>query len=162
MIWKKLSHVSSSWQAANFMLLIETLAPNVATKLYPHQKKAITFLLERERERMGPNGQFSSLWQAQTNPYTRQVIWTHLVTQKEVHREPVESKGSILADDVSIVSFFSNSLVHCASDGPWKDHHLCFVDRCYSGVCGRLRNLASGPSGYTSFYGSPIRRALSG
>ncbi|GLB35986.1 putative SNF2 family N-terminal domain containing protein [Lyophyllum shimeji] len=77
-------------------------APEVATKLYPHQKKALTFLLEREREKPGADGQFSSLWQLRTNPMSRQVSWFHIVTQKEVFEEPVEAKGAILADDMGL------------------------------------------------------------
>ncbi|KAG5647573.1 hypothetical protein DXG03_008926 [Asterophora parasitica] len=77
-------------------------APEVATKLYPHQKKALTFLLERERERRGPDGKFSSLWQLRANPLTPQLSWFHIVTQKEVFDEPIEAKGSILADDMGL------------------------------------------------------------
>lgn len=80
---------------------------DVATKLYPHQKKALTFLLERERERFGPDGKFSSLWQPRQNPLSHQLTWFHIVTQKEVFQEPQEAKGSILADDVRL-----SSLVH--------------------------------------------------
>lgn len=76
------------------------LGPEVATKLYPHQKKALTFLLERERERLGPDGTFPSLWQRRPHPVTQQMSWYHLVTQQEVFEEPQEAKGAILADDV--------------------------------------------------------------
>lgn len=75
-------------------------ASDVATKLYPHQKKALTFLIERERERPGSDGKYSSLWQPRTNPLSRQPSWFHIVTQKEVNQEPQEAKGAILADDV--------------------------------------------------------------
>ena len=75
--------------------------PEVATKLYSHQKKALTFLLEREREKPGPDGNFTSLWQSRANPLSGQVLWFHIVTQKEVLQKPYESKGAILADDVS-------------------------------------------------------------
>lgn len=85
-------------------LLRAYIAPDVATKLYPHQKKALTFLLEREREKPGPDGEFSSLWQARINPISRQQSWFHLVTHKEIFQEPKESKGSILADDARIFS----------------------------------------------------------
>jgi hypothetical protein len=76
------------------------IGSDVATKLYPHQKKALTFLLEREREKPGPDGKFSSLWQQRTNhnkPY-----WHHSITQKDVFQEPKETKGAILADDVRV------------------------------------------------------------
>ncbi|KAG5351081.1 hypothetical protein C0989_008066 [Termitomyces sp. Mn162] len=77
-------------------------APEVATRLYPHQKKALTFLLEREREKLGSDGNFSSLWQSRANPLSGQVSWFHIVTQKEVLQKPYESKGAILADDMGL------------------------------------------------------------
>lgn len=81
-------------------LYIDLLGPDVATKLYPHQKKALTFLLEREREHLGPDGIFSTLWQLRQNPLSHKKSWFHIVTQKEVFDEPREAKGAILADDV--------------------------------------------------------------
>jgi SWI/SNF-related matrix-associated actin-dependent regulator of chromatin subfamily A3 len=77
--------------------------PEVKTKLYPHQKKAVTFLLEREREICQPGGQASSLWQMKQNPFSNRMSWQHLVTSKEVHEKPPEAKGAILADDVCLV-----------------------------------------------------------
>jgi SWI/SNF-related matrix-associated actin-dependent regulator of chromatin subfamily A3 len=77
-------------------------AIEVGTTLYPHQKKALTFLLEREREKPGPDGKFSSLWQARNNPFSREPMWFHIVTQKEVTTEPPDCKGAVLADDVCI------------------------------------------------------------
>ncbi|KAL6310167.1 SNF2 family N-terminal domain-containing protein [Sparassis latifolia] len=77
-------------------------APDVATKLYPHQKKALTFLLERERERVGPSGTFSSLWQERQDPMSGQPVWFHIVTQRETRHEPQEAKGAILADDMGL------------------------------------------------------------
>ncbi|KAH7930552.1 hypothetical protein BV22DRAFT_1078743 [Leucogyrophana mollusca] len=74
----------------------------VGTPLYPHQKKALTFLLEREREQTCSDGRYSSLWQARTNPLSLQSSWFHIVTQKEVFREPQEAKGAILADDMGL------------------------------------------------------------
>ncbi|TFK36877.1 SNF2 family DNA-dependent ATPase [Crucibulum laeve] len=75
---------------------------DVATTLYPHQKKALTFLLEREREKLGVDGKYSSLWQLRKNPHTHRPTWFHIVTQKEVFEEPLEAKGSILADDMGL------------------------------------------------------------
>ncbi|KAG1715984.1 hypothetical protein ID866_1149 [Astraeus odoratus] len=74
----------------------------VGTPLYPHQKKAITFLLEREHEKYCSDGRYSSLWQHRVDPHTRQQSWFHIVTQKEVFQEPVEAKGAILADDMGL------------------------------------------------------------
>ncbi|CAA7268014.1 unnamed protein product [Cyclocybe aegerita] len=90
-------------------------SPEVATKLYPHQKKALTFLLEREREQPGADG-FSSLWQRKIHPLTQRPSWLHLVTQKEVYEPPQEAKGAILADDMGLgktitcVSLIANTL----------------------------------------------------
>jgi hypothetical protein len=72
--------------------------------LYPHQKKAVTFLLEREREKRCADGRYSSLWQPRNDLHTGQSSWFHIVTQKEVFQEPQEAKGAILADDVSLPS----------------------------------------------------------
>lgn len=75
--------------------------PEVATTLYPHQKKALTFLLERERE-YGPNRRYSSLWQERFNPISGQCSWLHIVTQREIPQQPEETKGAILADDMGL------------------------------------------------------------
>ncbi|OCH94709.1 hypothetical protein OBBRIDRAFT_722057 [Obba rivulosa] len=83
--------------------LAETPAPpDVATTLYPHQKKALTFLLEREREIEGPGGKHSSLWQERQHPISGERTWHHIVTQKEIYSEPQEAKGAILADDMGL------------------------------------------------------------
>jgi hypothetical protein len=75
-------------------------APEIGTLLYPHQKKALTFLLEREQE-IDRGSQSSTLWQCLPNPITGQKAWCHLVTQTELFEAPRESRGAILADDVS-------------------------------------------------------------
>jgi hypothetical protein len=101
MNWRRLSHVSSYfWDILNSILRIR-LARDVATKLYPHQKKALTFLLERERESCAEDG-YSSLWQKRLNPITRRTSWFHIVTQQEAFDQPQEAKGAILADDVCL------------------------------------------------------------
>ncbi|KAJ7102102.1 SNF2 family N-terminal domain-containing protein [Mycena belliarum] len=83
--------------------LLETEpSPDVATKLYPHQKKALTFLLEREREKPGSDGKFSSLWQLRSHKMSHRPSWFHTITSKEVFQEPKETKGSILADDMGL------------------------------------------------------------
>ncbi|KAG6821357.1 hypothetical protein H0H93_014154 [Arthromyces matolae] len=83
--------------------LIETeSATEISTKLYPHQKKALTFLLDREREKPASGGQFSSLWRSCSNPLSGRTSWIHLITEKEVFDEPRETKGSILADDMGL------------------------------------------------------------
>ena len=71
------------------------------TNLYPHQLKAITFLLEREHERLsGLDNKPPSLWQ--DRDIDGRKSWFHVVTQREVFEQPIYPKGSILADDVSL------------------------------------------------------------
>ncbi|KAH8119928.1 SNF2 family N-terminal domain-containing protein [Phellopilus nigrolimitatus] len=77
-------------------------SPDIATKLYPHQKKALTFLLEREKEIAGPDGKNSSLWQLRASHHTHAKSWINLVTSKEVGTEPEECKGALLADDMGL------------------------------------------------------------
>ncbi|KAG8866814.1 hypothetical protein FRB97_003736, partial [Tulasnella sp. 331] len=90
--------------------------PLIGTNLYPHQKKALTFLLEREKERSAPVGKSSSLWQPRPDPHGRVRAWYNVVTTKEVRTQPVECKGAILADDmglgktISVVSLIANTL----------------------------------------------------
>jgi len=76
----------------------------IATKLYPHQKKALTFLLDREKEQEPPGG-FSSLWQKRCHQLTGRTIWLNVITQKEDYEAPKEPKGAILADDVRHLSW---------------------------------------------------------
>lgn len=78
-----------------------TKGSDIGTKLYPHQKKALTFLLEREREIENSGGKPSSLWQIRRS-FRRGQAWVNLVTQKEVYEQPRECKGALLADDVRI------------------------------------------------------------
>lgn len=91
-------------------------APEVATRLYPHQKQALTFLLQRERELKGPDGKYTSMWQMRTNVHTLRKSWFHAVTSKEVFEEPIEAKSAILADDMGLgktitcVSLIANTL----------------------------------------------------
>lgn len=78
-------------------------ASDVATKLYPHQKKALTFLLDREHEKPAGDN-FASLWKKEMDPMSGHLVWVHVVTKEQVYQEPKESKGSILADDVRLLS----------------------------------------------------------
>lgn len=79
-------------------------AQEVATDLYPHQKKALTFLLRREGE-CHTGGKPFSLWEERISPIAGQKSWYHVITQRDVMEEPPECRGAILADDVSIMLF---------------------------------------------------------
>jgi hypothetical protein len=98
----KLNHVRAYFSVLPPFFIHSPAAADIATILYPHQKKALTFLLEREREQPREDGTFSSLWQRKINSMTQTPTWFHAVTQKEVFKEPIEAKGSILADDVCL------------------------------------------------------------
>ncbi|KAI0673352.1 SNF2 family N-terminal domain-containing protein [Trametes maxima] len=76
--------------------------PEVATNLYPHQRKALTFLLAREQEWDAVDGKKLTLWQERINPLSHQTSWVNVVTQAEVFTRPDEAKGAILADDMGL------------------------------------------------------------
>ncbi|KAF8898921.1 SNF2 family DNA-dependent ATPase [Infundibulicybe gibba] len=133
---------------------------DIGTKLYPHQKKALTFLLERERERVGPDGKYSSLWQFRRNPLSHQDTWFHIVTQKEVFEQPQEAKGAILADDmglgktitcVSLLAatlpsariFASSALDHITKPSP-DDHEAAGLAHLSETVWGAPENSETG------------------
>ncbi|KAI0639627.1 SNF2 family N-terminal domain-containing protein [Trametes polyzona] len=76
--------------------------PEVATTLYPHQRKALTFLLAKEQEWDKVGQTDLSLWKKKVNPLSHQTSWVNVVTQVEVFEEPEEAKGAILADDMGL------------------------------------------------------------
>lgn len=77
-------------------------AADIATQLYPHQKRALTFLLEREREITLLNGGSSTLWQAKRDTQGR-VVFYNIVTQRETAILPKDTKCALFADDVRII-----------------------------------------------------------
>ncbi|CUA71272.1 hypothetical protein RSOLAG22IIIB_09444 [Rhizoctonia solani] len=95
---------------------------NVGTQLYPHQKEALTFLLEREKEVKAPKSRAASLWTTRKDSKGRPT-WYNIVTQKETRKEPTECKGAILADDmglgktISVVSLIARTLKSARSYG---------------------------------------------
>ncbi|SCZ99378.1 BZ3500_MvSof-1268-A1-R1_Chr7-2g09506 [Microbotryum saponariae] len=85
-------------------------APMVTTKLYPHQKQALSFLLDRERihevpekdERGKPT--ILSLWSRESNPYGQPVGWKSVVADLSISgpEPPPQTRGAILADDMGL------------------------------------------------------------
>jgi SNF2 family DNA or RNA helicase len=69
---------------------------NISTPLYPHQRKALSFLLEREHELIGPAGKAVSLWTCNGSG------WQNSVTNDIVYTKPEECKGALLADDMGL------------------------------------------------------------
>lgn len=69
---------------------------NISTPLYPHQKKALSFLLEREQELVLAKGKAASLWHCNGSG------WQNSVTQEIVFSKPAEPKCALLADDMGL------------------------------------------------------------
>ena len=99
--------------------------PMVQTKLYPHQKQALAFLIDREKLRttdtlqsrrtasapgVGVNGsrdeedQMISLWRPARDAYGKFVGWHNVITEVEIgsSRPPPQCRGAILADDMGL------------------------------------------------------------
>jgi SWI/SNF-related matrix-associated actin-dependent regulator of chromatin subfamily A3 len=85
----------------------------VTTPLYPYQKQALSFLIDRERLRtlaevreLGDEGEerLVSLWRVRRDLYDRHVGWTNVVTDVEISGEelPPQARGAILADDMGL------------------------------------------------------------
>ncbi|GAA96374.1 uncharacterized protein L969DRAFT_91492 [Mixia osmundae IAM 14324] len=96
----------------------------VVTPLYPHQKQALSFMLDREMPRAcDVHGQITmvsdpalpaqpdstadqmiSLWRPRVDAYNRLTGWTNAVTDVEVDKSsrPPQTLGSILADDMGL------------------------------------------------------------
>lgn len=118
------------------------------TRLYPHQKQALAFLLDRERlrtveevlKRKDVNGDDSnsindeliSLWRPKKDIYKRFIGWQHVVTEVEIgsDRPPPQCRGAILADDMGlgktlvIIALIASTLKEAkefASQPPVKD-----------------------------------------
>ncbi|GAA5994527.1 uncharacterized protein JCM10292_002114 [Rhodotorula paludigena] len=87
-----------------------TPPPIVATTLYPHQKQALSFLLDREKiveipprdEKGKPT--MVSLWERISDTYGRPRGWRSVVTDLEIEgeRPPPQARGAILADDMGL------------------------------------------------------------
>lgn len=89
----------------------------VTTKLFPHQKQALAFLLDRERERSfevtekkeGADHASSqdeepvSLWRPRRRAGSGRIVsYTNVVTNGETSRAPEICRGAILADDMGL------------------------------------------------------------
>lgn len=82
--------------------------PLIVTPLFPHQKQALTFLLERERARrwdelLQPDApQHLSLWTVAERDGARITKYRHLVTGMVRRTRPHLCRGAILADDMGL------------------------------------------------------------
>ncbi|KAG0203313.1 hypothetical protein BGX28_004370 [Mortierella sp. GBA30] len=76
----------------------------MSTPLYKHQKQALYFLLEREKQQdYGDNEQnrLISLWRVRHPPHGHPV-YLNVVTNQESSNKPVNMRGGILADDMGL------------------------------------------------------------
>lgn len=95
----------------------------VTTKLYPHQKQALAFLLDREKLRSIPDvkkkqskqssdenmtkeeeDEMIALWRPARDVYGRFVGWHNVITEVEIgsDKPPPQCRGAILADDMGL------------------------------------------------------------
>jgi SWI/SNF-related matrix-associated actin-dependent regulator of chromatin subfamily A3 len=87
----------------------------VTTSLYPYQKQALSFLIDRERLRTleevtekssedGEEEDLISLWRVRRDLYNRHIGWTNVVTDIEISGKdlPPQARGAILADDMGL------------------------------------------------------------
>ncbi|GAA5901516.1 uncharacterized protein JCM6883_000238 [Sporobolomyces salmoneus] len=123
-----------------------TPPPVVSTKLYPHQKQALSFLLDREKEieipaqdPAGGKPLMVSLWQRVNDTYGRCVAWQSVVTDLQISgtRPPPQARGAILADDMGlgktivVISLVCTTLPDArnwAQARPSKDKHDSRLD----------------------------------
>ncbi|WFD33700.1 1-phosphatidylinositol 4-kinase [Malassezia cuniculi] len=84
--------------------------PLITTRMYPHQKQAITFLLDREKQRSFDEllvegegrAKSVSLWQAGEVRGSVIVQYRNIVTQTTTKKVPRICRGAILADDMGL------------------------------------------------------------
>ncbi|BGP47440.1 hypothetical protein JCM10450v2_003292 [Rhodotorula kratochvilovae] len=116
-----------------------TPPPIVATKLYPHQKQALAFLLDREtlidvpdRDPRGSKPTMVALWERISDTYGRPKGWRSVVTDLQIEgvKPPPQARGAILADDMGlgktivIISLVCTTLPEArewANEAPTKD-----------------------------------------
>lgn len=74
-------------------------SPMIVTKLLPHQKQGLHFMMDKERDRIFSQTEEgnSSLWRMKIRP-NGQVIYYDVITGKEERSKPPEVLGGILAD----------------------------------------------------------------
>ncbi|GAA5987310.1 hypothetical protein JCM5350_008142 [Sporobolomyces pararoseus] len=123
-----------------------TPPPVVSTKLYPHQKQALSFLLDREKEieipakdPPGKEPMMVSLWQRVNDTYGKCIAWQNVVSDLRIsgNRPPPQARGAILADDMGlgktivVISLVCTTLPDArkwAADRPTKDKHDSRLD----------------------------------
>jgi hypothetical protein len=100
-IRNQIDGVFKGLRSATALPLVEA-SPCMATTLYKHQKQALYFLLEREKQEDYADNEknvLTSLWRVRHPPHGHPV-YLNVVTNQESSSKPVTMRGGILADDV--------------------------------------------------------------
>ncbi|KAF9164320.1 hypothetical protein BGX21_000164 [Mortierella sp. AD011] len=79
-------------------------ASSMATTMYRHQKQALYFLQEREKQEDysdNEKNKLTSLWRVRQQPH-RHTTYLNVVTSQETSLKPISMRGGILADDMGL------------------------------------------------------------
>ncbi|WWC86799.1 uncharacterized protein L201_001678 [Kwoniella dendrophila CBS 6074] len=78
--------------------------PLIKTNLFPHQRRALTFFLQREQDSLTDDP--GSLWEGLRDDKGKVRTWKNKITGEEIRAKkgerPDDSKGAILADDMGL------------------------------------------------------------
>lgn len=99
----------------------------MATKMYRHQKQALYFLLEREKQEDysdNEKNKLTSLWRVRQQLH-RHPTYLNVVTSQETTLKPTSMLGGILADDVC-------SSLACLTSGRYRNSQRPMLIRTFS------------------------------
>ncbi|KAF8934716.1 hypothetical protein BGZ58_005472 [Dissophora ornata] len=102
-IKNQIDGVFKGLRSATYLPLVEP-APCMSTHLYKHQKQALYFLLEREKQEDysdNEKNKLTSLWRVRHPPHGHPV-YLNVVTNQESSSKPMTMRGGILADDMGL------------------------------------------------------------
>ncbi|KAK3808677.1 MAG: SNF2 family N-terminal domain-containing protein [Benniella sp.] len=102
-IKNQIDGVFKGLRSATDLPLVEP-SPCMSTLLYKHQKQALYFLLEREKQEDytdNEKNKLTSLWRVRHPPHGHPV-YLNVVTNQESSTKPTSMRGGILADDMGL------------------------------------------------------------
>ncbi|KAF9081943.1 hypothetical protein BGX23_000282 [Mortierella sp. AD031] len=102
-IRNQIDGVFKGLRSATDLPLVEA-SPCMATSLYKHQKQALYFLMEREKQEDYADNEknmLTSLWRVRHPPHGHPV-YLNVVTNQESSSKPLTMRGGILADDMGL------------------------------------------------------------
>lgn len=117
-IRNQIDGVFKGLRSATDLPLVEA-SPCMATTLYKHQKQALYFLLEREKQEDYADNEknvLTSLWRVRHPPHGHPV-YLNVVTNQESSSKPLTMRGGILADDVRFICLLSSGCSVCSGKG---------------------------------------------